>query len=185
MNAKENFFIRSEKPFNAETKPSILVSSFLTPNEQFYIRNHMHVPVVNINEYKLELKNSSSSSFSLTYDELRDKFSTHTVTSVVQCAGNRRYAMNSEEQGAVQGTAWYVGAIGNAKWTGVRLRDVLQSYGLDKKGKHVQFLGLDCDTSDRFNQISLFLLRFSLLMLKCLGAMVLRYRWKKHSMTMF
>ena len=148
VNALENFFIRSEKPFNAETKPSLLVSSFLTPVEKFYVRNHMHVPFVNLKEYKLQLSNQTSS-FSLTYDDLKEKYPSHTITSALQCAGNRRSAMNNEQQGSVQGTAWYVGAIGNARWTGVRLRDVLQSLGLDKAGQHVQFFGLDCDTSQR------------------------------------
>lgn len=148
INALENFFIRSERPFNAETKPSILVSSFLTPVEKFYVRNHMHVPFVNLREYKLELSNGQSN-FSLTYDDLKEKYSTHTITSAIQCAGNRRAAMSNQQQGNVQGTAWYVGAVGNAQWTGVRLRDVLTSFGLDKEGKHVQFFGLDCDTSQR------------------------------------
>lgn len=108
----------------------------------------MHVPAVNINEFKLELTNGSSN-YSLSYEELKEKFPSHTITSVVQCSGNRRVAMNSEEQGIVQGTPWYVGAVGNARWTGVRLRDVLQSFGLDRGGDHVQFFGLDCDTSQR------------------------------------
>lgn len=144
----ENFFIRAEKPFNAETKPSILVSSFVTPVEKFYVRNHMHVPFVNINEYKLEIGDGTSN-YSLSYDDLKEKFQPHTITSALQCAGNRRAAMNNEQQGSVQGTAWYVGAIGNARWTGVRLRDVLDSLDLGKDAKHVQFFGLDCDTSQR------------------------------------
>ncbi|CAF4428941.1 unnamed protein product, partial [Rotaria magnacalcarata] len=36
-----------------------------------------------------------------------------------------------------------------ARWTGIKLRDLLESFGLDKEGKHVQFWGLDCDTSQR------------------------------------
>ena len=148
VNATENFFIRSEKPYNAETKPSILVSSFLTPVEKFYVRNHMHVPFVNVNEFKLEIENQTSS-YALSYDDLKEKYQSHTITSALQCAGNRRAAMNSEQQGSVQGTAWYVGAIGNARWTGVLLRDVLESFDLAKDGKHVQFFGLDCDTSQR------------------------------------
>ena len=108
----------------------------------------MHVPFVNLREYKLEFSNGQSN-FSLTYDDLKEKYSTHTITSAIQFAGNRRAAMNNEQQGNVQGTAWYVGAVGNARWTGVRLRDVLTSFGLDKEGKHVQFFGLDCDTSER------------------------------------
>ncbi|CAF1149648.1 unnamed protein product [Adineta steineri] len=148
INANENFFIRSERPYNAETKPSILVSSFITPVEKFYVRNHMHVPFVNINEYKLEIGNEKSA-YSLSYDDLKDKYQSYTITSAIQCSGNRRSAMNNEEQGTVQGTPWYVGAIGNGTWTGVKLRDVLESFGLDKEGKHVQFIGLDCDTSQR------------------------------------
>ncbi|CAF2212237.1 unnamed protein product [Rotaria magnacalcarata] len=148
VNANETFFIRSQRPFNAETKPNLLVSSFLTPVEKFYVRNHMHVPVVNINEFKLEIRNEKSS-HSLSYDDLVDKYKSHTITSAVQCAGNRRAAMNNEHQGAALGTQWYVGAIGNARWTGIKLRDLLESFGLDKEGKHVQFWGLDCDTSQR------------------------------------
>ncbi|CAF4470326.1 unnamed protein product, partial [Rotaria magnacalcarata] len=73
----------------------------------------------------------------------------HTITSTLACSGNRRGAMNNEEQGTIRGAPWYVGAIGNARWTGVRLRDVLQSLGLDKEGKYVQFYGLDCETPKR------------------------------------
>ncbi|CAF1105414.1 unnamed protein product [Adineta ricciae] len=148
INATENFFIRSEKPFNAETKPTVLVSSFLTPIEKFYVRNHMHVPFVNINEFKLEIGDGTSA-YTLSYDDLKDKYQSHTVTSALQCAGNRRAAMNNDAQGSVQGTPWYVGAIGNARWTGVKLRDVLESFGLLNEGRHVQFVGLDCDTSQR------------------------------------
>ncbi|CAF3668492.1 unnamed protein product [Rotaria socialis] len=148
LNIKENFFVRSKRPFNAETKPSVLVSSFITPVEQFFVRNHMHVPFVNINEYKLEIGNGKST-HSLSFDDLTEKYQSHTITSTLACSGNRRGAMNNDEQGAIRGAPWYVGAIGNARWTGVRLRDVLQSLGLDKEGKYVQFYGLDCETPKR------------------------------------
>ncbi|CAF4484415.1 unnamed protein product, partial [Rotaria sp. Silwood2] len=148
LNAKENFFIRSSRPFNAETKPSILVSSFLTPVDKFYVRNHIHVPFVNINEYKLEISNEKSA-YALSYDDLTEKYQSYTITSVLQCAGNRRNAINNEQQGSVRGAPWYVGAVGNARWTGVKLRDVLESFGLDKEGKYVQFFGLDCETPKR------------------------------------
>ncbi|CAF5167832.1 unnamed protein product, partial [Rotaria magnacalcarata] len=68
LNIKENFFVRSKRPFNAETKPSVLISSFITPVEQFFVRNHMHVPFVNINEYKLEIGNGKST-HSLSFDD--------------------------------------------------------------------------------------------------------------------
>ncbi|CAF4094369.1 unnamed protein product [Rotaria magnacalcarata] len=108
----------------------------------------MHVPFVNINEYKLEIGNGKST-HSLSFDDLTEKYQSHTITSTLACSGNRRGAMNNEEQGTIRGAPWYVGAIGNARWTGVRLRDVLQSLGLDKEGKYVQFYGLDCETPKR------------------------------------
>lgn len=46
-------------------------------------------------------------------------------------------------------TAFYLGAISNGEWTGVRLRDVLRYAGLeenDPRVRHIQFEGLDCDT---------------------------------------
>ena len=47
----------------------------------------------------------------------------------------------------VKGTSWRPGAISNAKWTGVRLRDVLIAAGYDEKSiaQHVQFEGYDQD----------------------------------------
>lgn len=38
--------INSHKPFNAETPPSLLIDNFITPNQIFFVRNHLPVPVV-------------------------------------------------------------------------------------------------------------------------------------------
>lgn len=38
--------VNSDKPFNAEPPPSILVDSYITPNQLFFVRNHLPVPVV-------------------------------------------------------------------------------------------------------------------------------------------
>ena len=40
--------VNSQKPFNAETPPSLLIDSFQTPNELFFVRNHMPVPIVRL-----------------------------------------------------------------------------------------------------------------------------------------
>ncbi|VDO81362.1 unnamed protein product [Onchocerca flexuosa] len=39
--------VKSEKPFNAETPPELIMDHFYTPNDLFYVRNHMPVPAVN------------------------------------------------------------------------------------------------------------------------------------------
>jgi sulfite oxidase len=62
-----------------------------------------------------------------------------TLPAVVQCAGNGRAFFRPK----VPGAQWEKGAVGNAKWTGVRLGDVLKRAGLGSKAKHVQLLGAD------------------------------------------
>lgn len=38
--------VNSQKPFNAEPPVTLLVDKFLTPNDLFFVRNHLPVPVV-------------------------------------------------------------------------------------------------------------------------------------------
>lgn len=74
--------------------------------------------------------------------ELRDRFLVHTMPAVMQCAGNRRADMQLVKP--TSGDPWAPGAIGNAEWTGVRLRDVLQAAGADEDtALHVAFEACD------------------------------------------
>ena len=45
----------SAKPFNAEPPPNVLADNFITPNEVFYVRNHLPVPDVDADSYELEI----------------------------------------------------------------------------------------------------------------------------------
>lgn len=45
----------SEKPFNAETPPEILASCFDTNSELFYVRSHLPVPHIDVNNYNLQV----------------------------------------------------------------------------------------------------------------------------------
>ena len=68
-----------------------------------------------------------------------------TVAVTLQCAGNRRSEMSRERK--VNGLSWDV-AVSTANWTGVRLSTILKEMGVTpgEDAKHVQFIGLDCDT---------------------------------------
>lgn len=138
----------SSKPFNAELSPYLLCESFITPNELFYVRNHLPVPEVDPETYELEIEvpgQKETISFSL--EELK-KFPKVTITATIMCAGNRRSEMVKVKP--VKGLNWGPAAIGNATWTGVRLRDVLKMAGVtedEEKFKHVQFEGLDYDVT--------------------------------------
>lgn len=92
---------------------------YLTPNELFFIRNHHPVPDLKPDTHKVSLLGRKS----MTVDEIREKYSEHSVITTIQCGGNRRKELN--KYGKTSGTAWCSGAISTAKWTGVWLRDVL------------------------------------------------------------
>jgi sulfite oxidase len=138
------------KPFNAETPAALLADAYLTPNELFFVRNHLPVPVVDEAAYMLEVDaGAGRPPLRLTLAQLKARFPRHTVTAALQCAGNRRNHMNRAKPS--RGLAWDVGAMGNAEWAGARLSDVLAAAGADVGGLaaggqgHVQFIGLDRD----------------------------------------
>ncbi|KAK4464319.1 mitochondrial sulfite oxidase [Cladorrhinum samala] len=143
------------KPRNAEPPNEELDRSFRTPNELFYVRHHMWVPVVEegkVDEYALTVELPDGETRHYTLAELKRRFPTHKVTAVLQCSGNRRNDM-TRHAGKTNGLQWGVGAISNAEWEGVRLADVLADAGLkvadrkeellDPKSLHVQFTGLE------------------------------------------
>lgn len=142
--------VNTQKAFNAETPPSILIDEFITPNDIFFVRNHLPVPIIDPKRYELHITGIGVKDVKLTVEDLKTLFIHHSVITTMQCAGNRRAEMSAAKP--VKGIEWTSGAIGTAEWTGVRLSDVLQYAGLDPekcennpKIKHVQFEGLDRD----------------------------------------
>jgi sulfite oxidase len=75
---------------------------------------------------------------------------THTVTTQIACAGNRR-SHTRKVYKTVKGIDWNVGAIGNNKYEGVLLIDLLLASGFSEndimlmKHKHLVATGLDQD----------------------------------------
>lgn len=134
------------RPCNAET-PGSGLADFLTPNEMFYVRNHMWVPVVEEREHRLTIELSDGEERSYTMKDLKERFQTHKITATLQCAGNRRKDMTDHAK-QTNGLQWTAGAISSAEWEGVRLGDVLADAGLDltripDEAKHAQFMGLE------------------------------------------
>jgi hypothetical protein len=71
--------------------------------------------------------------------DLKTKFTPFTITALCQCSGNSRSFFDPR----VPGGQWKNGAMGNAKWTGVKLKDILAYAGVKKGSKDVSFNGLD------------------------------------------
>lgn len=133
----------TSRPCNAET-PGGELTTFITPNNIFYVRNHMWVPSPPPDSHlTIELPDGEEVTYSL--QDLKEKFEQHTITSTLQCSGNRRSHMTSS-CGNTSGLQWQVGAIGTATWTGPYLRDILSHAGFPITSppadvKHIQFMG--------------------------------------------
>jgi DMSO/TMAO reductase YedYZ molybdopterin-dependent catalytic subunit len=128
------------RPFNAET-PVREFTSWLTPNERFFVRSHFGPPApeaVQTDTWRLAVKGLVKEGLSLSLKELQ-QFEAVTMTAVLQCSGNGR----AHHRPKAPGVQWERGAVGNAQWTGVRLRDLLQRAEVKLQGLHVQLQGAD------------------------------------------
>lgn len=133
---------RSEQPLNLEPPIELLRQNFATPTELFYVRNHGSVPKIDANEYSLSVNGMVQQELRLSMYQIREHFSKSTVTATLQCAGNRRQGLM--EVAPMPGEEpWSAGAIGNARWSGVPLREVLQAAGVEPQARHAAFSGLD------------------------------------------
>ncbi|CAL5357792.1 unnamed protein product [Camellia sinensis] len=138
-----------EEPFNAEPPRLSLISSYVTPVDFFYKRNHGPVPIVDDIEssYRVCIGGLVEKPIELSMANIK-KLPKYNVTATLQCAGNRRTAMSKGR--AVKGVGWDISAIGNAIWGGAKLADVLELVGIPKLtktsplgGKHVEFVSVD------------------------------------------
>ncbi len=132
--------VRVSNPLDAETPVREFIS-FLTPNARFFVRSHFGPPppeAVSVANWKLRVGGLVDRSSEFTSKDLREMESV-TITAVVQCSGNGR----AHHRPKVPGVQWDRGAVGNAEWTGVRLRDVLKQAGVNEQARHVQFQGAD------------------------------------------
>jgi DMSO/TMAO reductase YedYZ molybdopterin-dependent catalytic subunit len=123
-------------PQNLAT-PKELFSSLITPNEQFFVRSHFGAPALD-RARSLAIEGLVTNKLSLELADLKALPET-SVTAVLQCSGNGR----SFHTPRVPGVQWNHGAMSQAKFTGVRLRDLLEKAGLDRTAKHVHIRGAD------------------------------------------
>ncbi len=131
---------RVSRPYDAET-PVEAFTSWITPNDSFFVRSHFGPPPlerIDPAHWKLSVGGLVDRALSLSLLDLK-QFEEVSVTAVVQCSGNGR-AFYQPRAGGIQ---WRKGAVGNALWTGVRLRDVLAKAGIQTKAKHLHLLGAD------------------------------------------
>ena len=132
--------IRQKEPANLET-PLDQVHSFLTPTELFYVRNHFPMPALEADSYRLRVEGAVRAPLTLTLQQLRD-MPTETRAATLECAGNGRVFLVPQ----VGGAQWGLGAVGNAEWTGVPLKSLLERAGWQEEVCEVILEGADTGT---------------------------------------
>lgn len=113
-------------------------SDYITPIEHFFVRTHVYVPAVNLSAWRLRVEGEVSTPQVLTFEDLK-RFPAIDLVSVVECAGNGR----SYYEPPVPGAQWSTGAVGNARWRGCRLVDILKHAGIKDSAREILFDGAD------------------------------------------
>ena len=130
---------------NAEMRWSAMADQgYLVPVDRFFVRNHTSTPIIAAADWQLRIFGAGlrHGPISLTYQELR-RLPSEITTTTVECAGNGRGWFTGQQGQAVSGTAWGLGAVGVARWRGVRLSTVLRRAGLGRDAVDVMPAGLD------------------------------------------
>jgi DMSO/TMAO reductase YedYZ molybdopterin-dependent catalytic subunit len=137
---KQPLLKRSFRRPNYET-PVGYFNDVITPNERFFVRWHLqNIPEFDSTSWRLAVGgDAAASGFELTLEQLKNEFEPAELVAVCQCSGNRRGLSDPH----VAGVEWGYGAMGNARWRGARLKDVLARAGIRKDAVEVAFNGGD------------------------------------------
>jgi len=134
---KRDMVTRSVRPEDLEM-PLYGFADYITPVEHFFVRAHVYVPTVDVGQWRLNVGGSVATPLALTMDDLK-KLPPVELVGVLECAGNGR----AFYQPPVPGMQWGYGAVGNARWRGVRLADVLKRAGLKASAREILSDGAD------------------------------------------
>ena len=135
--------ILNDRPWNAEAKAHLLDDQ-ITPASRMFVRNNGLIPQdININTWSLTIEGESAlRSKSYSISDLK-KFPNHSYQLTLECGGNGR----SEFDPPAKGNQWTVGAVSCAKWTGVRLKDLLAHVGVKEDAVYIGYYGKDIHLS--------------------------------------
>jgi len=135
--SKDRLIVRSARPEDLET-PAHLLTSWITPNDLFYVRSHFYTPSIDPDAWRLRIDGEVGTPLDLTLADLRALPST-TLVVTLECAGNGRAFFDPP----VAGVQWEKGAVGTAAWTGVRLADLLRQAGIRPSARYLWLDGAD------------------------------------------
>ena len=132
----------TSRPPQLETPFSVFNEGVITPNDAFFVRYHLTVSPpqgIDPDTFRLEIKGKVNTPREFSLAELKAKFKPVELVAVNQCSGNSRGFSEPRVPGGQLGH----GAMGNARWKGARLTDVLNACGVAAGAKQATFNGLD------------------------------------------
>ncbi len=137
---KKNMILLTDRPPNLET-PLHYFKQDYTPNDVFFVRWHLSgLPAaVDTNEFRLQVTGHVKNSLSLSLNDLKTKFKSQSLVALCECAGNSRSFFDPQ----VPGEQWKNGAMGNARWVGVSVKEILETAGVKPGAFDVSFNGMD------------------------------------------
>ena len=138
---KRPLIVLTSRPPQLETPFAVFNEGLLTPNDAFFVRYHWAGLPLSIDPaaYRLRVTGKVDRPLELSLDELRRVASPAEIVAVNQCSGNSRGHFTPR----VNGGQLSNGAMGNARWTGVPLKAVLDRAGVQSGAVQVSFNGLD------------------------------------------
>lgn len=138
---KRPLILLTARPPQLETPFAIFNDGIFTPNDAFFVRYHLAgIPTaIDPDTFRVEVKGNVNSPLSLSLADLKTRFAPVELAAVNQCSGNSRGFFQPRVAGGQLGN----GAMGNARWKGVRLKDILDKAGVLAGAKQVSFRGLD------------------------------------------
>jgi len=134
---QSRMIVRSPRPEDLEM-PLDGFTDWITPIDRFFVRCHTYTPKVNLSEWSLKVDGVVAQPMTLTMDDLK-KLPRTELVGVLECAGNGRRFYEPR----VPGAQWAFGAVGNGRWAGVRLRDVLEKAGIKSSATEILCDGAD------------------------------------------
>ena len=143
---KRPLILLTSRAVQLETPFSVFNENILTPNDAFFVRYHYPgFPLsASSDTFTLSVGGQVNKSLQLSINDLKTKFAQTELVAVNHCTGNSRGFVNPR----VTGGQWGHGAMGNARWTGVRLKDVLDAAGVKAGAVQVTFSGMDNPSED-------------------------------------
>jgi DMSO/TMAO reductase YedYZ molybdopterin-dependent catalytic subunit len=144
---KRPLILLTTRPPQLETPFSVFNEGLITPNDAFFVRYHLSLVPTSIDpeKFRLQVKGNVKVPLSVSLFNLKNDYEPAEFVAVNQCSGNGRGFSNPRVAGGQSGN----GTMGNAKWKGARLKDVLNKASVAASAKQVTFNGMDMPAAEK------------------------------------